>query len=322
VSRLIDRVAAVPGVDSATAVAGGTLVGLGGVNGLQVDGFTPRDAQDQRARADWVGPDYFRTAGVRLVAGREFSSRDEANAPGVAVVNETAARFYFGNAAAAVGRRFVFNKRDYAIVGVSEDAKYASPPDSTPRLIYFAQLQNGSPNALEIRTTTTDAASVIAAVRAAVREVDPQLSPGEVLSASERIDRTLGRERLLANLSSAFGVLTLLLVSTGVYGTLGYAVNRRTREIGVRIALGAGRLSVIGLVFRELAAVVIAGALAGAALSVLVGRLVQSLLFGLTPADAPTLMTSIGLLLGVALAAGVLPAWRASRLDAAEVLRQ
>ena len=262
-SRLIDRVAAVPGVDSATAVAGGTLVGLGGVNGLQVDGFTPRDAQDQRARADWVGPDYFRTAGVRLVAGREFSSRDEANAPGVAVVNETAARFYFGNAAAAVGRRFVFNKRDYAIVGVSEDAKYASLRDSTPRLIYFAQLQNGSPNALEIRTTTTDAASVIAAVRAAVREVDPQLSPGEVLSASERIDRTLGRERLLANLSSAFGVLTLLLVSTRVYGTLGYAVNRRTREIGVRIALGAGCLSVIGLVFRELAAVVIAGALAG-----------------------------------------------------------
>jgi len=322
VSRLIDRVTAVPGVDSATAVAGGTLVGLGGVNGLQVDGFTPRDAQDQRARADWVGPDYFRTAGVRLVAGREFSSRDEANAPGVAVVNETAARFYFGNAAAAVGRRFVFNKRDYAIVGVSEDAKYASLRDSTPRLIYFAQLQNGSPNALEIRTTTTDAASVIAAVRAAVREVDPQLSPGEVLSVSERIDRTLGRERLLANLSSAFGVLTLLLVSTGVYGTLGYAVNRRTREIGVRIALGAGRLSVIGLVFRELAAVVIAGALAGAALSVLVGRLVQSLLFGLTPADAPTQMTSIGLLLGVALAAGVLPAWRASRLDAAEVLRQ
>ena len=127
VSRLIDRVAAVPGVDSATAVAGGTLVGLGGVNGLQVDGFTPRDAQDQRARADWVGPDYFRTAGVRLVAGREFSSRDEANAPGVAVVNETAARFYFGNAAAAVERRFVFNKRDYAIVGVSEDATYASP---------------------------------------------------------------------------------------------------------------------------------------------------------------------------------------------------
>ena len=201
-------------------------------------------------------------------------------------------------------------------------AKYASLRDGTPRLIYFAQLQNGSPNALEIRTTTTDAASVIAAVRAAVREVDPQLSPGEVLSVSERIDRTLGRERLLANLSSAFGVLTLLLVSTGVYGTLGYAVNRRTREIGVRIALGAGRASVIGLVLRELAAVVIAGALAGAALSVLVGRLVQSLLFGLTPADAPTLMTAIGLLLGVALAAGVLPAWRASRLDAAEVLRQ
>lgn len=155
-----------------------------------------------------------------------------------------------------------------------------------------------------------------------MREVDPQLSPGEVLSVSDRIDRTLGRERMLANLSSAFGFLTLLLVSTGVYGTLGYAVNRRTREIGVRIALGAGRASVIGLVLRELAAVVIAGAVAGAALSMLVGRLVQSLLFGLTPADAPTLMTAIGLLLGVALAAGVRPAWRASRVDPAEVLRQ
>ena len=163
---------------------------------------------------------------------------------------------------------------------------------------------------------------MIAAVRAAVREVDPQLSPGEVLSVSERIDRTLGRERLLANLSSAFGVLTLLLVSTGVYGTLGYTVNQPSREIGVRIALGAGRASVIGLVLRQLAAVVIAGALAGASLSVLVGRLVQSLLFGLTPADAPTLMTAIGLLLCVALATGVLPAWRASRLDAAEVLRE
>jgi ABC-type antimicrobial peptide transport system permease subunit len=155
-----------------------------------------------------------------------------------------------------------------------------------------------------------------------VHDIDPRLWVGETLTASQRIDRTLGREHLIADLSGAFGVLTLLLVSVGVYGTLAYAVSRRTREIGVRIALGAKGPSVMGLVLQEVASVVVAGVVAGVMLSALAGRLVQSLLFGLAPTDPGVLFSAVSVLVVVALTAGVVPALRASRLDPAEVLRE
>lgn len=323
ISRLVERISGISGVDTATAVGGGTLATMGGVMGLQFDGYTARDDQDRRARADWVGPDYFRTSGIRLAAGRDFSRGDDGAGSRVAIVNQTAARHYFGGDAAALTRRFTFNKKEYEIVGVAVDAKYLDLRETTPRMIYFAMLQDESGmNAIEVRRATGDPSALVPAIRAAVREVDPRLRVGETLTLAARVDRKLGREHLLADLSSLFGALTLLLVSIGVYGTLAYTVGRRVKEIGVRLALGARRAAVIWLVVREVALIVIVGVALGSAGALGVGRLVRSVLFGLQPADALTLATAAGLLMIVALVAGLLPALRASRLDPASVLRE
>ena len=152
--------------------------------------------------------------------------------------------------------------------------------------------------------------------------MDPRLSAGETLTLAERVDRKLGREHLVASLSTFFGALTLLLVSVGIYGTLAYVVGQRTKEIGMRLALGAKRVVVLWLVLREIVVILAIGTAAGAAGAVGAGRFVRSLLFGLEPADAVTLATAAAILATVALAAGFLPAFRASRLDPAEVLRE
>src|SRR5262249_7857523 len=159
----------------ATVAQFGTLANPGGVMGLQFQGFAPRDPQDQRARADSVGPDYFRTSGIRLVAGRDFRASDDVAAPKVGVINQTAARFYFGNDAARGGRRFTFNNDEYEIVGVAENAKYAELRESALRMVYFSAAQRGAnTGVVEIRSATGDAASLVSAVRAAVHEVDPR----------------------------------------------------------------------------------------------------------------------------------------------------
>jgi predicted permease len=321
--QLLARTAAIPGVQSATVAQFGTLANSGGVMGLAFQGFTPRDPQDQRARADSVGPDYFRTSGIRLVAGRDFRASDDAAAPKVGVINQTAARFYFAGDAAALGRRFTFNNDEYEIVGVAENAKYADLRESALRMVYFSAAQRGaSTGVVEIRSSTGDATSLAAPVRAAVREVDPRVSVVALSTLSQFIDRKLGREHLVADISGAFSALTLLLVSIGIYGTVAYTVGRRTKELGVRLALGARRSSVVWLVVRHVAVVLAIGLTLGSAAALVVGRLVRSLLFGLEPTDVLTFAGAVGLMIGVALLAAYLPAFRASRLDPVAALRE
>jgi predicted permease len=321
--RLLARTAAIPGVQSATVAFFGTLSNQGSVNGLRFEGHTPRDAQEQRARMDAVGPDYFRTTGIRLAAGRDFASTDGPDAPKVGVINQTAARFYFGSDAAAVGRRFTFNNNDYEIIGVAENAKYAELREAPLRMVYFAALQRGGgTGVLEIRSAGGDAGALAASVRATVREADPRISVADTRTLADHIDRKLGRERMVADISGVFSLLTLLLVSIGVYGTVAYTASRRTKELGLRLALGARRRGVVWLVVRQVAVVVLIGVALGIAGALGVARLVQSLLFGLEPNDLVTFASAVGLLIGVALLAGFLPAFRASRLDPAAVLRE
>jgi predicted permease len=323
IARLVERTAAIPGVQSATAVFGGTLANIGGVRGLQFEGFVPRDDQDRHARADWVGPAYFRTAGIPLIAGRDFLPTDDERAARAAIVNQAAARHYFGSDAAALAKRFIFNGNEYEIVGVGGNAKYADLREQTPRMIYFPLLQGTTGmNALEIRSARSDTAALTAGIRQAVREIDPRLRVGQTLTLSDRVERTLGREHLLADLSGFFGTVTLLLVSVGIYGTLAYTAGRRTKEIGLRLALGARRGAVVWLVFRQIAIVMCVGVALGVMGGLAVGRLVRSMLFGLQPTDPITFVSAAVMLIGVALAAGLVPAWRASRLDPAVVLRE
>jgi predicted permease len=323
VPPLLERTAAIPGVDAASVAFNGPLADSGsGVNGLQIEGFTPVNADDQRARADWVGPDYFRTVGIRLVAGREFTLADNANAPKVAVVNETMARKYFSDGA-ALGRRFTFNSNQYEIVGVAKDAKYNSLREPAPRVVYFAVIQTGGGfSVLHVRTTVREATSIVAALRSAIRDVDPRLTAAEVVTLEERLDRKLGREHLVADLASFFSALTLLLVSIGVYGTLAYTAARRTREIGVRLALGSSRGAVIWIMMREVVLRLGVGAALGAIAVLSGGQIVRSMLYGLGPSDPSTIAIAVVILSLVALIAGAIPTLRASRLDPASVLRE
>jgi predicted permease len=217
--RLLERSLALPGVSSASVSFNGTLGDTGtGVSGLEIGGYTPQSKEDQRARADWVGPDYFRTLGISLLQGREFSRADTATSNSVAIINQTMARHYFGDRP-AVGRWLRFNKKEYEIVGVARDAKYGELRESTPRMLYFAFLQNPPGlNNLEVRTVGSPLAFA-GAVREAVRDVDPRLDVQGIVTLSSRIDRHLIREHLVADLSGFFSLVTLLLVSIGIYGT-------------------------------------------------------------------------------------------------------
>jgi predicted permease len=322
VPRLIERAAAVPGVDAASVALGGTLANAGGITGLDVEGYVPRDPQDKRARADWVGPAYFRTAGIPLAAGRDFLPTDRDTAQKVAIINQAMARHYFGDAA-AVGRHVTWNKNEYEIVGVAKNAKYSDLRELTLRVIYFSLLQGGAGfGSVEVRTSGANPMALAPMIRAAIREVDPRLSAGDMTTLSNRVDRKLGREHLVADLAGFFGTLTLVLLSVGVYGTLAYTVGRRTKEIGVRLALGARRRAVIWMVLRQVVIVVAIGVIVGVAGVLAVGRLVTPLLFGVAPGDPATIAAAAGLLIAVAMVAGALPALAASRLDPATVLRE
>jgi predicted permease len=323
VPSLLSRMAEIPGVAAVSVAFNGPLADSGsGVYGLQVDGYVPRDPQDQRARADWVGPDFFRTVGIPLSSGRDFTLADTDSAPKVAIVNETMARHYFGNGA-ALGRRFTFNKNQYEIIAVASDGKYTNLREATPRVVYFPVLQMGAGfNVLEIRTSVRDSLALVPAVRSAIRDVDPRLSAGEAMTLSQRLDRTLNREHLVADLSGFFSGLTLLLASIGIYGTLTYAAAMRTREIGVRLALGSGRGAVIWIMMRDVVVRLGLGLVLGAIGVLAGGHLVESMLFGLRPNDGLTIAIAVLILSIVALLAGSVPTFRASRLDPARVLRE
>lgn len=318
--QLLRRTEAIPGVQGASVSFIGTLANDGsGVDGLKFDGYPPT-RENQRARANWVGPKYFETSGIPLLEGREFVPADNSTAQKVAIINQTMMRHYFGNRR-AVGQRFEFNGAQYEIVGVAKDAKYLDLRESTPRFVYFSVLQtNSGIHSLEVRTTGSPLAFA-GAVRDAVREVDPRLRIGEITTLEKRIDQKLAREFLVADIAGFFSGLTLLLVSIGIYGTLAYTVARRTNEIGIRMALGARAAAVLRVILLDVLLVLVLGLTAGAGAALAVGRLLTSMLFGLKPTDLSTIALAALVLSTATLAAGYIPARRAARIDPATALR-
>jgi predicted permease len=320
-ARLIERAQALPGIESASVSFNGTLGESGsGVNGLEIEGYSPQSEQDQRARADWVGPKYFQTFGIPLLEGREFSAADNAGGPRVAVINQTMARYYFGEQS-AIGRRVQFNQNAYEIIGVVKDAKYSDLREDTPRMLYFALLQNASAaHNFELRTAGSPLAFA-PAVREMIREVDPRLNIADVTTLLGRVDRKLTRERLVADISGFFSGLTLLLAAIGIYGTLAHAVTRRTNEIGIRMALGAQRSRVIWMVLADMLPALAAGLFFGVLGILALGQLLTSMLFELQPSDPGTILLAAFVVSSAALAAGFLPARRASRVNPVVALR-
>jgi predicted permease len=316
---LLQRLAALPGIESVSHSFNAPLREQGsGVSGLEVAGYAHVEENDRKASADWVAPDYFATLGIEIVEGREFSAADAAGGADIVVINQTMARHYFADRS-PVGEIVRFNGDPYEIVGVARDAKHADVSEATPRLIYFSQsgLGNGT---LEVRAARSPL-DLAGAVTATIREVEPQLRIGQVATFASLFERRLTRESIFADVLGFFGVLCLLLVAVGVFGTLTYAVAARSREIGVRLALGARPGAIRLRILRDVTVLLVAGLALGVPVALGLGQLVASLLFGVTPTDPVTLAGAALVLWGVTLAAGYVPALRASRLDPVAALR-
>jgi predicted permease len=319
--RLIDRFAAVPGVTAVTFSHNGLLQNRDGENDLRAEDSTVAG----ESQVDRVGPRYFTTLGIPLVAGRDFDERDSSAPPTVIVINQEMARFYFPGAN-PIGKRLLVGTPPEAweIVGVVRTVKQHGPRDAEGRRFYRPMFaRSDEPDPVSIRflvRTTADPAATLGLLEGAVRAEDKSL-PVTSATVADLLNRTMVQERTVATLSAALGVLGVTLACVGLYGLMAYRVVRRTSEIGVRMALGATRSDVVWMILRQDLAVVVAGVAVGLPVALAVSRLARSLLFGLTATDPLTLAVATLAMTVIGAFAGFVPAWRAMRVEAAVVLR-
>jgi predicted permease len=286
------------------------------VEGHEVDPIEPH--------LNSVAPDFFKTFGTTLLVGREFDNGDTDDAPRVVVVNEAFARSVFSDGS-PLGKwvAFPFEKEaHYQIVGVVKDVRYENLRDEPPKTVYFAaaQVPPGDSTIFAVRTRTSIAA-ISPAIQQVLTKVDPILRAQDMHTLRDHIARSVFQERMLAILSGFFGALTLVLAAVGIYGVMAYNVSRRKREIGIRIALGANRGSVIRLILGQTIALTLLGSTIGTLASFGLTRSAAGFLFGIRPNDPATIAAAFAILLGVAVAAAYLPGRRAARTNPVETLR-
>jgi predicted permease len=313
-----------PGVRSVSMSEMGLLSGNQWGMTVRVDGYQSKEGEDMNPGVDGVGTRYFSTMGIPLLSGREFTEKDLPGAPRVAIVNETMARRYWGGSS-PVGRRIAFGRDSTAaieIVGVVKDVRSLALREEQPRFVYLPYRQNDAVTQLTYYVRAGgDEAAIASAIREAVQRVDPNLPVFAMKTMEAQVGESLFVERMVAALSVAFGALATLLAAVGLYGVMSFAVARRTREIGIRMALGAERRGVLWMVLKEVATLGVLGVAGGLIAAFYLSRRVESQLFGITPNDPLTLAAGVGLLLVVALVAGFLPARRATKIDPILALR-
>ncbi len=336
--RILERLNSAPGVRSAALEGWWDPGRKSEACCVAVEGYIHRPDEDRYVQTKLVRSGYFQTLGLPLLLGRDFTPQEISSEPEkfakVVIINETMARHYFGTAN-PLGKRFGWgdpqlgtadrpgvridrgDPRQYEIVGVAKDAVYSNLRDKPRPLIYFP---GQGPDYFVVRAAGP-AAPLVATIRHEIHAVDKNLEVGDIYTASQRLDQELFLERLLAKLSSFFALLALLLACVGLYGVMSYDVARRTHEIGIRMALGAQRRDVVGLVLRETMLLVVIGVIIGLSAALASTRLITSLLYGLTPNDPLTIALAALLLFVVAALAGYLPARRASRVDPMVALR-
>ena len=321
--RLLAALRTTPGVVSA-ALAGSAPLGTNTGWLIYIPGYVPKpDEPSTTPWVDGISPGYFKTMGIPILRGRDFDDRDAASKATVMIVNETFARHYFGDEN-PVGRHVglapgVF---DVEIVGVVKDGKYTGLRERPVRMMYVPHRERiGSSQMTILVRTAGDPLAFAPTLRQKVAETDRHAILHNVATAQDQIDRSLLRERLVATISSVFGVLALLLASIGLYGVLSYGIARRTREFGIRIAIGAPGSSILRMVLREAAWVLACGIAAGLAASWWLGRIVGNLLYGVEPGDLASMGIAVGVLAVAAALAAWIPARRASRIDPIQALR-
>ena len=324
--RIEDELSAVPGVSSVAASTVALMAGSSWGNDVRVQGFEAGPDTDTNSRYNEVGPGYFRTLGIPLIAGREFTRADAQGAPKVAVVNEAFAR-KFNLGRDAVGKRM---KRmgtpgtdlDVEIVGLAQDAKYNDVKREVPAMyvIPYRQDENLGFTSFYVRTTL-DEQQLLMAIPGVIKRLDPNLPIHDMKTMQVQVRENMFLDRMISMLSAAFAMLATLLAAVGLYGVLAYTVAQRTREFGLRMALGADAGRVRGLVLGQVGRMTIVGGVVGVVAALALGRVARSLLFELDAHDPLTLAASAAVLVFVALGAGLIPAHRASRLDPMRALR-
>src|SRR5262245_5910416 len=324
VEAIREEIAAEPGVASVSLAEVGLMTGSDYSNTVSVEGYSAKEDEDMNPQFNGVGPGFFATLGIPLVSGRDLSAADAAGAPKVAVVNQTFARYFFGSGD-PLGRRFALGRSgpyDVTIVGVVRDGKTASLRETPFRFVYtpFSQSAGLGEVTYYVRTAV-DPTALGPRLRRVVANVDTSLPVTDMKTLRAQIGESLFVERLVAALSAAFGLLATLLAAVGLYGVMSYGVTLRTREIGVRMALGAERRAVLLLVLQEVVALAAVGVAVGLPAGYGVGRLIESQLFGVTARDPATFAIATFALSLSALLAGYLPAARAMRVDPVVALR-
>ena len=324
--ELLARFRGLPGVQSASASQVTPLSGDSWNDYVKVDGYVEKSREDALVYFNEVTDGYFATLGTPIVAGRDFDERDVPKGQAVVIVNESMARKFYGNAS-PIGKNLRLVTHDSAgppieVVGVVRDAKYQTLREETLPTAYLAtnQVEQAGPYTQFALRTVGPASSLAAGVKSTVAEMNRAIAL-DLKPLSDQVDATIVRDRLLATLSAFFGGLALLLAMVGLYGTLSYNVARRRNEIGIRIALGAAQSRVMRLVLGEVSRMVVIGIALGAVVALASTRWVKSFLYGLTATDPVTIVGAAIILAAVALAAGAIPAWRASRVEPIAALR-
>jgi putative ABC transport system permease protein len=325
--QVLDQLRAIPSVRAASTMDMSPVSGAGWDDYVVVDGFTPARAEDHTVYFNQVGSDYFRTLGIQFVAGRDFGRDDAPASRPVAIVNRAmASRFFPG--ASPIGKVY---RTEYQgqrsdptmIVGVVENTKYFTMREDAVPIIYKPESQapGGRGSASYVLSVNGPAVSVVPAVTTVAARMDPRISLS-FRTLSDQVAQSLRRERVLAMLSGFFGSVALLLAMIGLYGVMAYTVARRRVEIGIRIALGAARSRVVGLVLGDVGRMIGAGIVIGAIVAAAATRILASFLFGVTARDPVTIVAAAVMLALAALVAAAIPARRAAALQPVEALRE
>ena len=322
--QFLARARALPGVRSAALATGVVLSGGWDEINVNVEGYQPREGEDMAPYSNIVSPDYFGTMRIPMVAGRDFNEHDNLKSGSVGIINQTMARYFFGNRN-PIGKKFGTDPGrppDIEIIGVVQDAKYVSLKEKPKRHFYVpvAQQPRLFDMTLHLRTNG-DARPVVSLLRKTLQKIDPNVPLYNVSTLEIQLDDSLARDRLITWLSTAFGVLATLLATMGLYGVIAFSVAQRTREIGIRMALGAQRFDVLRLVLQQVAFLVLGGLALGTFISLGGIRAVGTLLYGIEATDPFAFLGAAAVLLVAAALAAFSPARRATRVNPTVALR-
>src|SRR5713226_8967928 len=319
--RLVEHVRTVPGIQSATLARRLPLTdgGIAFAN-VVIDGYAPGEDEDMRFNYETVGPQYFQTMRIPFVHGRDFEERDQEGARGVVIINETMARRYWPGGD-ALGRRLKLTKDWLEIVGIAKDVKYRSLSEAPQPFLYLPLFQDYRSNMILVARTAVEPEQMSQSVRAEVATLDPGIPIFDFKTLEEHVGISLYLQRMAATLLSILGLLALSLTAIGLYGVMAYSVSQRTRELGIRISVGAERRDIFKLILGQGLAISVVGLLAGLVAALGVTRLTARLLYGVSATDPVTFIVIALLLLCVTLLACYLPARRATKVDPMIALR-